>query len=51
MGEQIVYVLRRAEAGMAAADVYRKLGVSENTFHHWKRKFAGRGIRVYSLSG
>ena len=26
------------------ADVCRKLGVSENTFYRWKRKFAGLGI-------
>lgn len=42
--EQIVYALRQAEAGTAVADVCRKLGVSENTFYRWKRKFAGLGI-------
>ncbi len=42
--EQIVYALRQAEAGTAVADICRKLGVSENTFYRWKRKFAGLGI-------
>ncbi len=42
--EQIVYALRQVEAGTAVADVCRKLGVSENTFYRWKRKFAGLGI-------
>ncbi len=42
--EQIVYALRQAEAGTAVADVCRKLGVSENTFYRWKRKYAGMGV-------
>ena len=25
-------------------EVFRKLGVSEQTFYRWKRKFAGMGI-------
>jgi putative transposase len=32
------------EAGAAATDVCRKLGVSEQTFYRWKRKYAGMGI-------
>ncbi len=42
--EQIVYALRQAEAGTAVTDICRRLGVSENTFYRWKRKFAGLGI-------
>jgi putative transposase len=42
--EQIVYALRQAEAGTAVADICRKLGVSENTFYRWKRKYAGMGV-------
>ncbi len=42
--EQIVAALRRAEGGTPATEVCRKLGVSENTFYRWKRKYAGIGV-------
>ena len=42
--EQIVYALRQAEAGTPVLEVCRKLGVSEQTFYRWKRKFAGLGV-------
>ena len=42
--EQIVYAVRQAEAGTPVVEVCRKLGVTEQTFYRWKRKFAGLGI-------
>lgn len=42
--EQIVYALRQAEGGEKATEVCRKMGVSEQTFYTWKRKYAGMGI-------
>ena len=42
--EQIVAALRRAEGGTPVAEVCRKLGVSEQTFSRWKRRFAGMGV-------
>ncbi len=42
--EQMVYALRQAEAGAPVADVCRKLGISEQTFYRWKKKFAGLGV-------
>jgi putative transposase len=30
--------------GTAVAEICRKLGVSEQTFYRWKKKFAGMGI-------
>ena len=42
--EQIAYALREAESGTPVLAVCRKLGVSEQTFYRWKRKFAGMGI-------
>ena len=42
--EQITYALRQAETGTPVADICRKLGVSEQTFYRWKKKFAGMGI-------
>ncbi len=42
--EQIVHALRQVEAGMPAVEMCRKLGVTEQTFYRWKRKFAGLGV-------
>ncbi len=42
--EHMVYALRQAEAGAPVADVCRKLGISEQTFYRWKKKFAGMGV-------
>jgi putative transposase len=42
--EQIAYVLRQAEAGTPVVEVCLKLGVSEQTFYRWKRRFAGTGV-------
>ncbi|MEO0966686.1 MAG: IS3 family transposase [Planctomycetota bacterium] len=42
--EQIAFALRQAELGVSAAEVCRKMGVSEQTFYRWKKKFAGLGV-------
>ena len=42
--EQIVAALRQAEAGTPAADICRKLGVTETTFYRWKRRFGDLGV-------
>jgi len=42
--EQIAFALRQAEGGTPVKEVCRKLGVSEQTFYRWKRKFAGMGV-------
>ena len=42
--EQITYALRQAESGMPVAEVCRKLGVTEQSFYRWKRKYVGMGI-------
>ncbi len=42
--QQIVAALRQAEGGTPVVEVCRKLGVTEQTFYRWKRKFAGMGI-------
>ena len=42
--EQIVRALRQAEGGTPVVEVCRSLGVTEQTFYRWKRKFAGMGI-------
>jgi putative transposase len=42
--EQITYTLRQVELGTPVAEVCRKLGISEQTFYRWKRRFAGMGV-------
>ena len=42
--EQIALALRQAESGTSVGEVCRKMGISENTFYRWKRKFAGMGV-------
>ena len=39
--EQIIGVLREAEAGAKAADLARRHGVSEATLYNWKAKYGG----------
>ena len=42
--EQIVYALRQAEGGVKVVEICRKLGVTEQTFYRWRKKYAGVGI-------
>lgn len=42
--EQITFALRQAEAGTPVVEICRKLGVTEQSFYRWKRKYAGMGI-------
>ena len=42
--EQIAFALRQAECSASVSEVCRKMGISENTFYRWKRKFFGMGV-------
>jgi putative transposase len=42
--EQITFALRQAESGTPAAEVCRKMEVSEQTFYRWKKQYLGMGI-------
>ena len=42
--EQIINVLKEAEAGMRTPDVCRKHGISDATFYKWKNKFGGMDV-------
>lgn len=42
--ERIVFALRQAEGGKKVADVCREMGVSQQTFYAWKRRYAGVGV-------
>jgi len=39
--EQIAYALQQAEYGTPVAEVIRKMGISEQTFYRWKKKYNG----------
>ena len=42
--EQIAFVLRQAETGTPVPEVCRKMGISEQTFYRWKKKYIGMGV-------
>ena len=39
--EQIIAVLQEQEQGIKVSDICRKHGISDQTFHNWKKKFGG----------
>ena len=39
--EQIVAVLKQAEAGVPMAELIRRVGISEQTFYRWKKQYVG----------
>jgi len=41
--EQIAFALKQAETGIPAGEVIRKMGISEQTFYNWKKKYGGLG--------
>jgi putative transposase len=42
--EQISFAIRQAESGTPVVEVCRNIGVSEQTFYRWKRKYVGMGV-------
>jgi len=42
--EQIITALRQVEAGKKVSDVCREMGVSQQAFYSWKRKYAGLAL-------
>ena len=39
--EQIAFALKQAETGIPVKEVLRKLGITEQTFYRWKKKYGG----------
>ena len=39
--EQIAFALKQAELGTPVAEIIRKMGITEQSFYRWKRKFGG----------
>ena len=42
--EQILAALWQAVAGTTVVELCRQIGITEQTFHTWKRKYAGLGL-------
>ena len=42
--QQIIEILKLAEAGMKVADLCRKHGISQWTFYQWRNKYGGMGV-------
>ncbi|MEP1596974.1 MAG: transposase, partial [Hyphomonas sp.] len=39
--EQIVSALKQAEMGLPVADLVRQMGITEQTYYRWKKKYGG----------
>ena len=39
--EQIIGILKEAEAGLATTELCRKYGISDATYYNWKGKYGG----------
>ena len=42
--EQIIGVLKDDQAGLSAAELCRKHGISDATFHNWRSKYGGMEV-------
>ena len=39
--QQIAFALHQAEQGTSVSEIIRKMGISEQTFYLWKKRFGG----------
>ena len=39
--EQIIAILKQAQAGIKTAEICRQHGISEQTYYRWKAKYGG----------
>lgn len=42
--EQVIMILKEADAGAKVGDICRKYGISQPTFYNWKSKFGGMDV-------
>lgn len=42
--EEIIQILKEADAGIAPSELCRKYGISEKTYYVWKSKFGGMTV-------
>lgn len=42
--EQVAFAMRQAESGTPVSEICRKMGIVEQTFYRWKKKYIGMGV-------
>jgi putative transposase len=42
--EQIAFALKQVELGVSVAECCRKMGISEQTYYRWKKRYTGMGV-------
>lgn len=42
--EQIVSILKEQETGLKVSDICRKHGISDQTYHNWKKKYGNLSV-------
>ncbi len=42
--EHIAFALRQHESGTSVAEIVRKMGITEQSFYRWEKKYAGMGV-------
>ncbi|MFN8167128.1 MAG: transposase [Bacteroidia bacterium] len=42
--EQIISILKEQEQGLKVAEICRKHGIADQTFHNWKKKYGGLSV-------
>ena len=42
--EQVAFAMRQAESGTPVLEICRKMGIAEQTFYRWKKKYTGMGV-------
>ena len=42
--EQIIGILREAQAGLPVKELIRKYGITEQTYYRWKSKYGGMDV-------
>jgi len=42
--EQVAFAMRQAESGTPVPEICRKMGITEQTFYRWKKKYVGMGV-------
>jgi putative transposase len=42
--EQVAFSMRQAETGTPVLEICRKMGIVEQTFYRWKKKYTGMGV-------
>ena len=50
--EQIIDALKQVDSGLAVKELCRKIGISEQTYYTWRRKYGGmEKTQVMELKG